>query len=206
LRHEGGGDGVSGRGHPVLLSDRCRVSTLPARPRPCWPPAASPSRFWLRFDGLVIAICLPALVAVLAPLGEQTAGPLLVSGLPWGIVLVVLSRFVLFDGHDVDPGSTEDDDHGPGPGGDGRPSYQGRSAGFRCQTRNLPRCVYASIARRGEDGAPVDRFASGNASCHGCGRRGCGRRGLPRLRLPVHTDELAFAMHYGQPRTGHGWA
>ena len=86
------------------------------------PPRRRRSRFWLRFAGILIAIMLPALVALVAPLGEQTAGPLLMSGLPWGIVLVALARFVLFDRPGFDPGSADGDDEGPGPGGDGRPT------------------------------------------------------------------------------------
>ncbi|HUA06110.1 MAG TPA: hypothetical protein VMB27_19535 [Solirubrobacteraceae bacterium] len=86
------------------------------------PPRRRRSRFWLRLAGIVIAIWVPALVALVAPLGEQTAGPLLLAGLPWGILLVALSRFVLFDGPGLDPGSADGDDEGPGPDGDGRPT------------------------------------------------------------------------------------
>jgi hypothetical protein len=46
---------------------------------------------WLRFAGAVIAMVLPVLaalvVAFLASVGEETAGALLVSGLPWGLLL-----------------------------------------------------------------------------------------------------------------------
>ena len=79
------------------------------------------SRFWQRSAGVVLAMLLPALVAVLAPLGEQTAGPLLLFGLPWGILVAALSRFVLFERPGSDPGSADGDDQGPGPG-DGRPT------------------------------------------------------------------------------------
>lgn len=86
----------------------------PAVPRP---PLRRRSRFWLRFAGVVIALFVPLLVGLLAQLGEQVAGPLLLSGLPWGILVVALSRFVLFDGPGFDPGSADGDDQGPGPGG-----------------------------------------------------------------------------------------
>jgi hypothetical protein len=59
------------------------------------------SRFWLRFAGVAIAIVLPGLlafVAMLARLGEQTAGMLFWLGIVWGILLIVPSRFVLFQG------------------------------------------------------------------------------------------------------------
>lgn len=80
------------------------------------------SRFWTRCAGLLIAIVLPVLVAVFAPLGEQAAGPVLLSGVSWGMLLVALSRFVLFKGPGSEPGSGGGDDQGPGPGGDGRPT------------------------------------------------------------------------------------
>ncbi len=90
-------------------------------------------RFWLRFAGVVIATVLPVLAmfaaALLAHIGEQTAGPMLVSGLPWGIVLVPLSRFVLFHGPSFDPQSTDEDDQGPGPG-NGRPTPPAPTGGI----------------------------------------------------------------------------
>jgi hypothetical protein len=94
------------------------------------PPRPRRSRFWLRFVGVLIAMMLPALVALVAPLREQTAGPLLLSGLPWGVVLVALSRFVLFDGPESDRGSADGDDGGPGPGGNGRPTPLGPIGGI----------------------------------------------------------------------------
>ncbi|MGH2885938.1 MAG: hypothetical protein ACRDPA_25135 [Solirubrobacteraceae bacterium] len=65
----------------------------------------------------MVALFVTLLVGLLAQLGEQVAGPLLLSGLPWGILVVALSRFVLFDGPGFDPGSADGDDQGPGPGG-----------------------------------------------------------------------------------------
>lgn len=78
------------------------------------------SSFWLRFAGLVIAIVLPELVAVVAPVGQHAAVTLFWSGLGWAILLLALSRFVLFHGWGFDPGPADEDGEGPGPG-DGRP-------------------------------------------------------------------------------------
>ena len=92
---------------------------------PGWQPDAalrSPlrrrSRFWLRFAAVVIAMLLPDLVAILAPLGEQAAGAMLWSGFLWGLLLLVASRFVLFhrSGPDLGPGGEDGD--GPDPGDD----------------------------------------------------------------------------------------
>ena len=85
------------------------------------PPRRRRSRFWLRFNGVFIALFLPILVGLGARLGEQFAVLLLLAGLPWGILVVALSRFVLFDGPGFEPGSADGDDEGPGPGG-GRPT------------------------------------------------------------------------------------
>jgi hypothetical protein len=85
------------------------------------PPLRRRSRFWLRFAGVFIALFFPLLVGVVARLGEQFVLLLLLSGLPWGILVALLSRFVLFDGPGFDPGSAGGDDEGPGPGG-GRPT------------------------------------------------------------------------------------
>jgi hypothetical protein len=76
------------------------------------------SRFWLRFAGIVIAIVLPGLVALAVPVREQTVAMLI--GLGWGILLLVPSWFVLFQGWGLDPGSADDGD-GPGPE-DARPT------------------------------------------------------------------------------------
>jgi hypothetical protein len=84
-------------------------------------PLCRRSRFWLRFTGVVIAIVLPALVAILAPLGEQPAGMLFWLGLLWGSALIAPSRFVLFHGWGTDPGPGDEGGEGPGPG-DGRPT------------------------------------------------------------------------------------
>jgi len=81
------------------------------------PPRRRRSRFWLRFAGIFTALFVPLLVGLGARLGEQFALLLLLAGLPWGILVVALSRFVLFDGPGFDPGSTDGDDEGPGPGG-----------------------------------------------------------------------------------------
>lgn len=78
-------------------------------------PLCRRSRFWLRFAGLVIAIVLPALVAILAPVGEQTAGMLFWLGLVWGISLLAPARFVLFQRWGFDAGPGDDDGEGPGP-------------------------------------------------------------------------------------------
>jgi hypothetical protein len=79
------------------------------------------SRFWQRFAGIVIAIVLPELVAVVAPVSEQAFVALFWAGLGWGILLLVPSSFVLFHGWGIDPGSADDDGEGPGPE-DGRPT------------------------------------------------------------------------------------
>lgn len=81
-------------------------------------PVRRRSRFWLRFAGVVIAMLLPDLVAILAPVGEQSAGALLLSGLVWGLLLLVPSWFVLFRGSGPDPGPGEEHGDGPGPGDD----------------------------------------------------------------------------------------
>lgn len=111
----------------VLFVEAIPISVLIAAVFPIRQPDAAfswpgrrRSRFWLRFVGVVIAIMLPVLVVVFAPGGEQTAGPMLFSGLAWGMLLAVLARFVLFNGSESDPGSADEDDGGPGPG-DGRP-------------------------------------------------------------------------------------
>ena len=142
------------------------------------------SRFWLRSAGVVLAMLLPALVAVLAPLGEQTAGPLLLFGLPWGTLVAALSRFVLFERPGSDPGSADGDDQGPGPG-DGRPTPPAPIGGIPLPTQNLRRRVCATIAHCGGARVLVGRFASASASCHGCGRSGCGRRGVPYECAPA---------------------
>jgi hypothetical protein len=77
------------------------------------------SRFWLRFAVIVIAIVLPEVGAVLAPVDEQTLALLILGGLGWGILLLGVSWFVLFHGSRLDPGSGDDDDDGPGPEDEG---------------------------------------------------------------------------------------
>lgn len=81
------------------------------------PPRRRRSRFWLRLAGVVIALFLPFLVGLVARLSEQFVVLLLLSGLPWGILVGLLSRFVLFDGPGFDTGSAGEGDDGPGPGG-----------------------------------------------------------------------------------------
>jgi hypothetical protein len=81
-------------------------------------PLCRRSRFWVRFAGVGIAILLPDLVAILAPLREQAAGMLLVLGFGWGILLIAPSRYVLFHGEGRDLGPGNEDDEGPGPGDD----------------------------------------------------------------------------------------
>ena len=112
-------------------------------------PLCRRSRFWLRFAGVVIAIVLPALlslVAILATLGEQTAGMLFWLGLMWGMLLIATSRSVLFRGRGLDPGPDDDDGEGPGPG-DGRPTPPSPIGGIPL-TQNLHSRVCATIARR----------------------------------------------------------
>jgi hypothetical protein len=95
-------------------------------------PLCRRSRFWLRFAGVVIAIVLPALlslVAILATLGEQTAGMLFWLGLAWGILLLAPSRFVLFHGRGLGSGPDDEDGEGPGPG-DGSPTPPGPIGGI----------------------------------------------------------------------------
>jgi hypothetical protein len=77
-------------------------------------------RFWLRFAAIITAIVLPDLVAVVAPVDEETIVMLILAGLGWGILLLVPSWSVLFQGWGFDPGSADDDGEGPGPE-DGRP-------------------------------------------------------------------------------------
>jgi hypothetical protein len=109
----------------VLLVEAGPISLLigvvfpcrPLDPAVARPPLPRRSRFWLRFAGVAIALFVLLLVGLVARLGEQVAGPLLLSGLPWGILVVVLSRYVLFDAPGFDPGSADGDDDGPGPGG-----------------------------------------------------------------------------------------
>lgn len=86
------------------------------------PPRRRRSRFRLRFAGVVIAIWLPIWVAVLgalvASIPEQIAGPLLIAGMLWGVLIAAISGVVLFGGPESDPGSADGDDDGPGPGND----------------------------------------------------------------------------------------
>jgi hypothetical protein len=79
-------------------------------------------RFWLRLVGLVIAIVLPGLVALVAPLGEQGRGMVFWLGLVWGCLLLAGSRLVLFYGWGSDPGEDERGGDGPGPGDGRRPT------------------------------------------------------------------------------------
>jgi len=75
-------------------------------------------RFWLRLAGVVLVMLLPDLVGVVARPSEQTVGVLLWLGLAWGIMVVVLARFVLFAGERSDPGADDDGGGGPDPGDD----------------------------------------------------------------------------------------
>jgi hypothetical protein len=79
------------------------------------------SGFWHRVTGVVMAMSLPALVALVAPVGERAAVTLLWAGLGWGLLLCALSWFVLFQGFGPGPSQGDDDDDGPGPE-DGRPT------------------------------------------------------------------------------------
>ena len=176
-----------------VVFPRCQLDPLPGGP-----PRRRRSRFWLRFAGVFIALFFPLLVGLVARPGEQFAALVLMSGLPWGILVVALSRFVLFDGPGFDPGSADGDDDGPGPGG-GWPTPPAPIGGFRSSTQNLPRRVCATIARRDGARVPVDRFASVSASRHGCGRSGRGRRGVPSERAPQAPRETV-AVGYNQPR------
>jgi hypothetical protein len=149
---------------------------------PHWPDAALAcplrrrSRFWLRFAGVVIAMLLPDLVAILAPLGEQIAGPLVLLGFVWGFCFSCRRGLCSL----ADRVPTRDRarkmvrDRVPGTVG---PRHRRRSAGSRSLTHNRHRRGSATIAR-GVPRVLVARFASGSAFRHGCGRYGCGRRGV----------------------------
>jgi hypothetical protein len=76
------------------------------------------SGFWLRVVGVALAILAPGLVSVVAPAGEDAALILILASLGWGLVLVAVSRFVLFHGPGFGPGPADDDGDGPGPGDD----------------------------------------------------------------------------------------
>jgi hypothetical protein len=100
----------------VLSAEAILIGTLIGVVLGC--PLCRRSRFWLRFAAVVIAIVLPALlslVAILATLGEQVAGPLFWLGLVWGMLLIATSRFVLFHGRGLDPGPDGGDGGRPGP-------------------------------------------------------------------------------------------
>jgi hypothetical protein len=133
------------------------------------------SRFWLRFAGIVIAVVLPELAAVVAPVGEQTVGVLIWVGLAWGILLLVPSWFVLFRGWGFDPGSANDDDEGPPGPEDGRPTPRSPIGGSHSPTQNSHRPVSPTIARHGGQRTLVGRFASGSVPRYVFGRYGCCR-------------------------------
>jgi hypothetical protein len=95
-----------------VVFPRCQLD-----PAPAGPPRRRRSRFWLRFAGVFIALFFPLFVGLVARPGEQFAALVLLSGLPWGILVVALSRFVLFAGPGFDPGSADGDDQRPGPRG-----------------------------------------------------------------------------------------
>ena len=59
-------------------------------------PLCRRSRFWLRFAGVVVAMLLPDLVAILARVGQQTGGILFLVGFRWGVLLALSSISVLF--------------------------------------------------------------------------------------------------------------
>ena len=159
-----------------VLAGGVFASPLPRRPR-----------FSLRFAAVVIAMLLPMLVALFGRLGEQTAGPVVLSGLPWGIVVVGLSRFVLFHGSGPDPGHRTATMTGRGPGTI-VPPPPAPIAGFRLPTQHLHRCVFATIAHhRGGACVLVGRFARGSVLRQGCGGFSHGRSGAraeARLHLP----------------------
>jgi len=73
------------------------------------------SGFWLRVAAVAIAMLPPALTTIVAPVGEDAALMLILAGLGWGLLLVALSRFVLFYGPGFGPGPAGDDGDGPGP-------------------------------------------------------------------------------------------
>ncbi|MBV9605586.1 MAG: hypothetical protein JO027_10780 [Solirubrobacterales bacterium] len=64
---------------------------------------------------IAFAMVLPTLVVIVAPLGGQAVVTMFWAGFGWGLLLVALSQFVLFQGGGLEPGSTNDDDGGPGP-------------------------------------------------------------------------------------------
>lgn len=88
----------------VLISSLCRRSS-----------------FWLRVAGVAVAIVLPGLVAIVAPLAVQARATVFWSGLVSGLVLLACSRFVLFHGGSS-PGSGDEDGEEPDPGDGRRPT------------------------------------------------------------------------------------
>jgi hypothetical protein len=110
LRHEGR-VGALVRGHPERRSHPCRVCL----------PAVSPAHVLASVRRGRHRDRAPGLVAILAPLNEQARGMLFWLGLVWGILLIAVSRLVLFHGGGWDPGPGDEDGEGPCPG-DGRPT------------------------------------------------------------------------------------
>jgi hypothetical protein len=103
----------------VLLYEMIPISALISVVVAC--PLSRRPRFWLRFIAVLIAMLLPDLVVIGAPLAEQTAGLLLWLGFAWGWLLLGSARVVLFQPPGVDPGPGDDGGGGPGPE-DGRPT------------------------------------------------------------------------------------
>jgi hypothetical protein len=79
------------------------------------------SRFWLRLVGVVLAMLLPDLAALVVRPQEQSAAALLWIGFVWGLVLVAAATFLLFQQEGPHPGPEDEGGEGPD-SGDGRPT------------------------------------------------------------------------------------
>jgi hypothetical protein len=79
------------------------------------------SRFWLRLVGVVVAMLLPDLAAIVVRPQEETAAALLWIGFVWGLMLVAAATFLLFQQEGPHPGPGDDGGEGPD-SGDGGPT------------------------------------------------------------------------------------
>lgn len=79
------------------------------------------SRFWLRLVGVVVAMLLPDLAAIVVRPEEETAATLLWIGFVWGLMLVAAATFLLFQHEGPHPGPGDDGGEGPD-SGDGGPT------------------------------------------------------------------------------------
>jgi hypothetical protein len=125
---------------PDRSSGRCRVRSF----------AAAPLVVRQRFAGVVIAVVLPELAAVVAPVGEQTVVVLIWGGLAWhGEFCCSCPRSLCSS---TDGVLTRDQQTMTMRGRDlrtGGPDRDRRSAGSPSPTQNPHRPVSATIARRG---------------------------------------------------------